>query len=164
MATAAITLPKTRRRLRSSPAGGRAAFPDFYFVKQIDNSRLVREVDVERRREFLSLFGLGVLVFSFLLLLAWQHFQSVRKGYQIEQLKTDYAALEEQNHSYRLEQAALADPQRIDSLARTQLKMITPDPKQLIRAGGVEPVSPSGDGPEFARNFSAGSADIPHEQ
>jgi len=163
MATAAIALPKTRRRLKSSPTGGRAAFPDFYFVKQIDNSRLVREVDVERRREFLSLFGLGVLVFSFLLLLAWQHFQSVRNGYQIEQLKTDYAALEEQNHSYRLEQAALADPQRIDSLARTRLKMITPDPQQLIRAGGVEPASHAGDSPEFARNFSAGSADIPHE-
>jgi cell division protein FtsL len=163
MATAALTLPKTRRRLKSAPAGGRAAFPDFYFVKQIDNSRLVREIDVERRREFLSLFGLGVLVFSFLLLLAWQHFQSVRSGYQIEQLKADYAALEEQNHTYRLEQAALADPQRIDSLARTQLKMITPDPKQLIRVGSAEPATTAGDSPEFARNFSAASADIPHE-
>ena len=69
MATAALTLPKTRRRLKSAPTGGRATFPDFYFVKQIDNSRLVREVDVERRRELLSLFGLGVLVFSFVLLL-----------------------------------------------------------------------------------------------
>src|SRR5579862_1125795 len=112
MATAAFELPRPKRRLKSAPTGGRAAFPDLYFVKQIDNSRLVREVDVERRREFLSLFGLGVMVFSFLLLLAWQHFQSVRYGYQIEQLKADYAVLEEQNHTYKLEQAALADPQR----------------------------------------------------
>jgi cell division protein FtsL len=163
MATVALTLPKPRRRLRSAPAGGRAAFPDFYFVKQIDNSRLVREIDMERRREFLSLLGLGVLVFSFLLLLAWQHFQSVRNGYQVEQLKAEYSTLEEQNHQYRLEQAALADPQRIDSLARTKLGMITPDPKQLVRVGGAEPAAATVDTPELARNFSAGSADIPHE-
>jgi cell division protein FtsL len=163
MATAAMTLPKTRRRLRSAPTGGRATFPDFYFVKQIDNSRLVREVDVERRREFLSLLGLGFLVFSFLLLLAWQHFQCVRYGYQIEQLKADYATLEEQNHQYRLEQAALADPQRIDTLARTQLGMVTPNPLQLIRMGVAEPAAVASDSPELARNFSAGSADIPHE-
>jgi cell division protein FtsL len=163
MATVAMTLPKARRRLKSAPTGGRATFPDFYFVKEIDNSRLVREVDGERRRELLSLFGLGVLVFSFLLLLAWQHFQCVRYGYQIEQLKADYATLEEQNHTYRLEQAALADPQRIDTLARTQLGMVTPNPQQLIRLGVVEPASPAMDSPVLARNFSAGSADTPHE-
>jgi cell division protein FtsL len=163
MATVALTLPKTKRRLRSAPTGGRATFPDFYFVKQIDNSRLVRVVDVERRRELLSLLGLGVLVFSFLLLLAWQHFQCVRYGYQIEQLKADYATLEEQNHTYRLEQAALADPQRIDTLARTQLGMVTPNPQQLIRVAGAEPATTAPDSPELARNFSAGSADIPHE-
>jgi cell division protein FtsL len=158
-----MTLPKTRRRLRSTPTGGRASFPDFYFLKQIDNSRLVREVDVERRREFLSLLGLGVLVFSFLLLLAWQHFQCVRYGYQIEQLKADYATLEEENHQFRLEQASLADPQRIDTLARTQLGMVTPDPQQLIRMGATESAASAVDNPELARNYSAGSADIPHE-
>ena len=98
MATAAITLPKTRRRPRNVPAAGRANFPEFYFVKHIDNSRLVREVDVERRRECFSLLGLGVLVFLFVLMFAWQHFQCVRYGYQIEQLKAEYATLEEQNH------------------------------------------------------------------
>ena len=163
MATVALTLPKPRRRLKSAPTGGRATFPDFYFVKQVDNSRLVRQVDVERRREFLSLLGLGVLVFSFLLVLAWQHFQSVRYGYQIEQLKADYALLEEQNHTFRLEQAALADPQRIDTMARTQLGMVTPNPQQLIRLGGPEHAPARTEAPEFARNFSAGSADIPHE-
>jgi cell division protein FtsL len=106
---------------------------------------------------------LGVLVFSFLLVVAWQHFQSVRYGYQIEQLKADYAVLEEQNHTYRLEQAALADPQRIDTMARTKLGMVTPTPQQIIRAFGPESAPVSTEAPEFARNFSAGSADIPHE-
>ena len=163
MATAAITFPKTRRRPRNVPAAGRANFPEFYFVKHIDNSRLVRELDVERRREFISLLGLGVLVFLFVFLFACQHFQCVRYGYQIEQLKAASATLEEQNHQLRLEQAALADPERIDTLARTQLGMVSPGPQQLIRVGAPDPAPTALDSPELARNFSVGSGDIPHE-
>ena len=132
-------------------------------MKHIDNSRLVREVDVERRRECFSLLGLGVLVFLFVLLFAWQHFQCVRYGYQVEQLKAEYAILEEQNHQFRLEQAALADPKRIDTLARAQLGMVSPAPQQVIRVGGVEPAANALESPELARNFSVGSGDIPHE-
>ena len=163
MATAAITLPKTRRRPRNVPAAGRANFPEFYFVKHIDNSRLVREVDVERRRECFSLLGLGVLVFLFVLLFAWQHFQCVRYGYEIEQFKAEYAAEEEQNHRLRLEQAALGDPQRIDTLARTRLGMVTPTPQQVVRVGGGEPAEDALESPELARNLSGGSGYTPHE-
>ena len=162
MATAAITLPRTRRRPRNAPAAGRATFPEFYFVKHIDNSRLVREVDVERRRECFGLLGLGILVFLFMLLFAWQHFQCVRHGYQIEQLKAEYASLEEQNHQLRLEQAALADPQRIDTLAR-QLGLASPNPQQVIHMGGAEPAGDAFEGPVLARNFSVGVREIPHE-
>ena len=163
MATAALTLPKTRRRPRNAPAAGRATFPEFYFVKHIDNSRLMREVDVERRRECFSLLGLGVLVFLFVLLFAWQHFQCVRYGYQVEQFKTERATLEEQNHRLRLEQAALADPQRIDTLARTQLGMVSPSPQQVIRMDSSDRVAAATDSPEFARNFSVNNGDTPHE-
>ena len=157
MATAAVTLPQSRRVPKSAPVAGRASFPEFYLVKHIDNSRLVREVDLERRRECFGLLGLGVLVFLFVLLFAWQHFQCVRYGYQVEQLKADRAALEEWNHELRLEQASLADPERIDRLARTQLGMVSPAPQQVIRVGGAD--RESRESPEFARNFSAGSGD-----
>jgi cell division protein FtsL len=163
MATAAVTLPKPRRRPRNAPAAGRAHFPEFYFVKRIDNSRLVREVDVERRRECFGLLGLGVLVFLFMLLFAWQHFQCVRNGYQIEQLKAERAAGEEWNHQLRLEQASLADPQRIDTLARTQLGMVSPQPQQIIRVGGPEPAGAFSGSPELARNFSGNNGETPPE-
>ena len=163
MATVALTLPKPRRRPWSGPVAGRATFPEFYFVKHIDNSRLVREIDVERRREFFSLLGLGVLVFLFVLLFAWQHFQCVRYGYQVEQFKAERAALEEQNHRLRLEQAALADPERIDTLARTQLGMVPPSPEQIVRVGGPDSAAAAVESPEFARNFSVSSGDTPHE-
>jgi cell division protein FtsL len=132
-------------------------------VKHIDNSRLVREVDVERRRECFSLLGLGVLVFLFVLLFAWQHFQCVRYGYQTEQCKAQRTTLEEQNHQLRLEQAALADPQRIDTLARTRLGMVSPSPQQVIRVGEPEPAADALEGPVLARNFSVGGGDTSHE-
>jgi hypothetical protein len=90
----------------------------------IDNRELRREISLERRMELLSLLGLGVLIFSFLLLLAWQHFTFVRDAYRLAGLRADLAVRVEQNHALRLEQAALADPSRIEFLSK-QL----PEPK-----------------------------------
>lgn len=154
MATAAITLPKTRRRPRSQPAAGRARFPEIYFVKTIDNSRLVRGVDLEKRRECFSLLGLAILVFLSVLLFAWQHFQCVRNGYQIEQLRSERAALEEWNRQLRVEQASLADPQRIDTLARTRLGLAAPQPQQVIPMEGAGEPPGAASPPEYARNFA----------
>jgi cell division protein FtsL len=162
MATIAATLPSARRRPRHAPAAGRASFPQIYFLKHIDNSRLRREVDSEKRRECFSLLGLGILVFLSVLLFAGQHFQCVRNGYQIEQLKAERAALEEWNHQLRLEQASLADPQRIDTLARGELGLVSPRPQQVIQVGAGGVVPPADD-PQWAHNLSAGGGENPHE-
>ncbi|MBI1941041.1 MAG: cell division protein FtsL [Acidobacteria bacterium] len=161
MATAAVTLPRPRRRSRTQPAAGRARVTDFYFVKHIDNSRLCREVDREKRRECFCLLGLGVLVFLFGLVIAWQHFQCVRYGYQIEGFKAQRAAMEEWNHQLRLEQASLADPQRIDTLARKKLGLAPPNPEQVIRMDGARRGGEVVGTPEFARNYSVLGEEIP---
>jgi cell division protein FtsL len=122
-------------------AAGRASFPEIYFTKQIDNSRLVREVGQEKWRECFSLLGLGILAFLFVLLFSWQHLQCVRAGYEIEGLKTQRVELQEWNHHLRLAQAALADPQRIDTLARKYLGMVSPSPRQVIQWSGVDAAS-----------------------
>jgi cell division protein FtsL len=134
MATLAATLPRTRRSRkprRNNP--NQLSFPEFYFVKRIDNSRLKREVDPVRRRECVSLLCLSVVVFLFVLVFAWQHFQCVQFGYRIAQVKSQKASLEQWNHQLRLERASLADPERIDYLARKRLGLVPPDPNQVIR-------------------------------
>ncbi len=155
MATIAATLPKTRRaRKTTRPSSRQMSFPEFYFVKRIDNSRLRREVDSARRRECFGLLGLCLFVFFFGLVFAWQHFQCVQYGYRIEQLKEKKATMEEWNHRLRLERASLADPQRIDRLARKQLGLVVPAAQQVIRVG------PEGEpeGSVLARNIGwAGS-------
>jgi len=154
MATVAVTLPKPRRRPVNPLAAGRASFPEVYFTKRIDNSRLVREVELEKWREYFNLLGLGILVFVFVLLFSWQHLKCVQDGYEIEGLKAQRVKLQEWNRQLRLSEAGLADPQRIDTLARKD-GMVSPSPQQVIQWSGVD--EPSGEEPEnaqFARNSS----------
>jgi cell division protein FtsL len=155
MATAAVTLPKPRRRPLNPLAAGRASFPEVYFTKQIDNSRLVREVGLDKCREYFSLIGLGFLVFLFVLLFSWQHLQCVRAGYEIEGLKAQCLELQEWNHHLQLAQAALADPQRIDTLARKDLGMVSPSPQQLVQWSGAESSVQQPESVQLARNSSA---------
>lgn len=142
-----------KRRPRTQPVGGRAGFTDIHFVKRIDNSRLRREVDREKRRECFCLLGLVVLVFLFGLHVAWQSFQCVRDGYQIEEVKKQRGALAEWNSALRIQHASLADPQRIDTLARRHLGLASPGPQQVIRVGGAPAAPEVAADPVFARNM-----------
>ncbi len=155
MATATVALPRPKRarKLTVERVGGRASMPDVYYLKPIDNSRLRREVDRETRRECFCLLGLGILVFLFALLFAWQSFQFVRDGYQIEEVRKQRAALEEWNRQLRLQHASLADPQRIDAKARNELGLGLPHPQQVIRVGGGASTTVEAGAEEFARNL-----------
>ncbi len=133
-------------------AAGRASFPEIYFTKQIDNSRLVREVGHEKWREYFSLLGMGILAFLFVLLFAWQHLKCVQNGYAIEGLKANRTKLQELNHQLRLSQAGLADPQRIDTLARKNLGMVSPGPRQVIQWSGGDQTTQTPESVQFARN------------
>jgi len=149
----AIPQPKRSRKLTSTRVGGRATLPDVYYLKPIDNSRLRREVDGGTRRECYCLLGLGVIVFLFLLVFAWQSFAFVRDGYQVETARTEREALQGWNRQLRLEHAALADPQRIDALAKKDLGLALPQPQQVILLGNETPAAE--DGPaQFAQNHS----------
>ncbi|PYV05435.1 MAG: hypothetical protein DMG26_05300, partial [Acidobacteria bacterium] len=118
-----------------------------YYVKRVDNSRLRREVNQEKRRECYSLLGLSLLAFVFMFLYAWQHFDCVHYGYRIEELKSQRSVLEEGSRQLRLKQASLADPQRIDTLARRRLGLQAISPQQVVL------VEPAPTHPQFADNF-----------
>jgi len=117
-------------------------------VKRIDNSRLRHEVDHTKQRECYRLLALLVLVFGLGFAYAWQHFQCVRLGYEIQSLKDQRAAMQQLNRQLRLDQASLADPQRIDLLAQGK-GLTAPTPQQVIQVG---PDSPAASSTEFAGN------------
>ena len=106
--------------------------PEIQFAKRIDNSRLVRVSDPRRKREMM-MFGVALAVlFSFVMIYAWQHFRSIEYGYKIESLHAQRDSLVELNHALRVEQATLRDPERIDLLAR-RMGLAAPQAGQVMR-------------------------------
>lgn len=108
-----------------------------YWVKHIDNSRLVRQRDPAYVREGVALLGGALLMLVVVLLCAWQHFQVIHAGYRLEELRARHEQMLEWNRTLRLEQAALLDPMRIDFLARNRLGFEDPRAAQVVPLGSV---------------------------
>jgi cell division protein FtsL len=106
-----------------------------YWVKRIDNSRLVRQRDPKAWRETAALLAGAVLGAAVILLCAWQQFAYVHAGYQLEELQARHEQVLDWNRTLRLEQAALLDPMRIDVLARSRLGLAAPAAGQVIPLG-----------------------------
>jgi cell division protein FtsL len=130
--------PVDARAARRSVAG---ITPEFYFQKTIDNSRLVRVSDPQRRREIRMFSACMVALFMLVMFYAWQHFSSIEYGYKIEQQKAERDRLTEVNRALRLEAASLRDPGRIDALAR-QMGLESPQPGQVLEMNPDETSTP----------------------
>src|ERR1700733_8031485 len=112
--------------------------PEFYFSKEIDNSRLVKVEDPKREREMRQ-FGVALCcLFLLVMTFAWQHFKAIEYGYKIEALRIQRSGLVEENHALQLEESSLRDPQRIDGLAR-QMGLQSPQAGQVIRMDAPAP-------------------------
>lgn len=118
-------LMATQRRVRRGPT------PEALFTKRIDNSRLVKAADPARGREMRSFACAMAFLLSLALLYGWQHFTSIEYGYRLESQKQQVQQLEEQNRELRLTAATLADPARIDSMARN-MGLVAPHPGQVV--------------------------------
>ncbi len=109
---------------------------EFYTIKQIDNSRLVRFAAPNRLRECCRLLALGGLLAGGALLYAWQHFQCIQLRYQLEELKSERAQVAELHQQLKLEMAALRSPMRIDAIARGRLGLTVPVAGQVASMQG----------------------------
>ena len=118
-----------QRRARRGPT------PEVFFTKHIDNTRLVKADDPERRREMRRFAMAMSLLFLLVMVYVWQHFSAIEIGYQIEAQKQQVEQLREENRQLRLTEAQLTDPERIDKIAR-QLGLDAPEPGQVVRPDG----------------------------
>lgn len=106
-----------------------------YWVKRIDNSRLVRQQQCTRVRDCGLPLAVALVCLAIGLLCAWQHFRSLEYGYRLEELRAQREELREWNRTLRLELASLRDPMRIDWLARMHLGLAAPVVGQWIPLG-----------------------------
>jgi cell division protein FtsL len=104
---------------------------EFFTVKRIDNSRLVRQMAPQQWREFGRPALLGAALAACLLLYAAQHFQCLAVRYQLEELKAARAEAVALNQQLKLEAASLRSPMRIDIIARGRLGLTVPVPGQV---------------------------------
>src|SRR5206468_4346730 len=93
---------------------------------------IVREVDQARQRELWTSVGIGGLLVLALLFSAWQHFELLRHGYQVEELQRQRAAEEEAGRRLRLEIETLKSPKRIEKLATERLHLVPPSRGEAV--------------------------------
>lgn len=115
---------------------------EYAIKKDIRNNPIVREVDEARQRQLWRAVGIGMFLVLVLLFSAWQHFELLRHGYQIEKMQQERAAEEEINRHLRLEIETLRAPKRIEKIATEQLHLVAPQHGQAIVIERVTPPAP----------------------
>ena len=133
-----VALFEAQRRARRGPT------PEVFFAKHIDNSRIVKADDPERRREMRQFTAVMSVLFCLVMVYVWQHFTSIEVGYRVEAQKAQVEQMREENRQLRLTEAQLTDPSRIDMMAK-QLGLAQPQPGQVVRPDGVglnDPAAP----------------------
>ncbi|HEX4020861.1 MAG TPA: cell division protein FtsL [Acidobacteriaceae bacterium] len=146
MATASIAMETFRQRNQWSAEAAmehnrlqfaaelrarRGPTPEAFFDKRLDNSRLVKADDPQRKRDMRNFAIAATVFFALLMTYALQHFRSVEFGYQVEAQKQQLEHLHEQNRQLNLTEARLSQPERMDKLAR-QMGLATPQPGQFV--------------------------------
>jgi cell division protein FtsL len=115
---------------------------EYAIRKDVRNNPIVREVDEQRHRELIHSIGIGVVLVLVLMFGAWQHFELLRHGYQLEQMQQNRAAEEEIARHLRLEISTLRSPERIEKLATERLGMVAPNREEAVVLERVTPPDP----------------------
>ena len=105
---------------------------EYAIRKDVRNNPIVREVDERRQRELWASLGIGVVLVLVVMFSAWQHFELIRHGYQVEQMQKERAAEEDVRQHLRLEIETLRSPERIERMATGKLRMVAPSADDAI--------------------------------
>ena len=114
---------------------------EYAIKKDVRNNPIVREIDRARQRELWKSVGIAGFLVLVLLFSAWQHFELLRHGYQLEEVKRQRAAEEETARRLRLEIETLRSPKRIEDLAIQQLHLVAPSRDEAIVIERVTPAT-----------------------
>jgi len=115
---------------------------EYAVKKDVRNNPIVREVDETRQRELWKSTAIAGFLVTVLLFSAWQHFELLRHGYQVEEMQRERAAQEEATRRLRLEIETLKSPQRIEALAIRKLHLVAPGRDDAIVIERVVPPEP----------------------
>ena len=115
---------------------------EYAIRKDVRNNPIVREVDGRRQRELWSSLGIGIVLVLVVMFDAWQHFELIRHGYEIEALQKAKADEDDVRRHLKLEIETLRAPQRIERIALGRLGMQQPKSGDAIVLERVLPAEP----------------------
>ncbi|MDD5542029.1 MAG: cell division protein FtsL [Acidobacteriia bacterium] len=105
---------------------------DIFFLKQVDNSCIRKEIDHAWIARFGTCLALISLFVGALLAQEWERVQIREMGYQMERVRAECDEIQGQNHLLQVERASLRSPQRIDQIARNDLGMTPTSARQVM--------------------------------
>ena len=105
---------------------------EYAIKKDVRNNPIVREVDEARHRDLWRSVAMAGFLVVMLLFWAWQQFELLRHGYQLEELQRQRAVEEETGRRLRLEIDTLNSPKRIEKLAIERLHLVPPSRDEAI--------------------------------
>jgi cell division protein FtsL len=115
---------------------------EYAIKKDVRNNPIVREVDEARQRELWKSGAVAALLVMMVLGSAWQHFELLRHGYQVEELQREKTRQEEIGRQYRLEIETLRSPKRIEAYAIERLHLVAPSNDEAVVIERVVPADP----------------------
>lgn len=129
----AASVVETQAQVSRNPrkAAKKQPMLEYYTVKRIDNSRLVRNVEPVKLRNLYKTLLLGGIVALFCMLYVYQHFRCIDLSFQLEDLKSRQVQAQSLNSELKLEIETLRDPARIDVIAQKELGLKRPDAAQV---------------------------------
>lgn len=115
---------------------------EYAIKKDVRNNPIVREVDEARQRQLWGSVVIGGFLVAVILFSAWQRFELLGHGYEIQRMQRERAAEIEINRHLRLEIETLRSPSRIEKIALKQLHLVAPTRDQAIVIERVTPSAP----------------------
>lgn len=113
----------------------------FSMTKAVRNEQLVRQLDSKRHRELFMVALTGLALTAAVIAFAYPHFEMIRLGYQMEELRERREELIELQRHLELQRATELSPSRIETLAIEELGMVYPDSADRLT---IEPSGSAG--------------------
>jgi cell division protein FtsL len=116
---------------------------EYAIRKDVRNNPIVRELDKVRQQELWTSAGMAAFVVLVLLVSAWQHFELLQHGYEVEQMQRERAVEEDAARQLRLEIETLRSLKRVEMIATGELHLVAPTADQAIVIERVMPADPA---------------------
>jgi hypothetical protein len=108
---------------------------EYFTIKRIDNSRLVRPMEAARLKDFWQRVAATGAIACCLLVYAWQHFECIQLRYQVQALEGSRVKSAQLNRELNEQYDELHNPARIARYA-AQIGLTVSTPGQVTPSDG----------------------------